>query len=144
MLRWCVGHAEGGSGVRTSGTLFYFLEAATTLGHQRREGTGMTPADRPFTKQERREFLADRKSTGCVLCGSLDILEFHHIHPRYKRFSIGRAPLNISRIKLFLELDKCVVLCGKCHGSVHGPNPPPEHITRPDLYVLLQEAIVRG
>ena len=59
----------------------------------------------------------------CVHCGEANPVQliFHHVIPEDKKFSISSGVYsgrNINSIKL--EIDKCVVLCKKCHVFVHG------------------------
>jgi len=61
------------------------------------------------------------KGGRCEICGyrrSLRSLHFHHKDPQKKEFAISRMT-KISESKLKAELDKCVLLCGNCHGEVH-------------------------
>jgi 5-methylcytosine-specific restriction endonuclease McrA len=58
------------------------------------------------------------QSGGCMLCGSKDDLEFHHVE--HKRFNIGHfSSPHISVKKLRRELRACVVLCHNCHTDIH-------------------------
>lgn len=46
-------------------------------------------------------------------------LEFHHINPAEKDFSIAELKLSsFERIKS--ELDKCLLVCANCHREIHG------------------------
>lgn len=61
------------------------------------------------------EFLKNKK---CEDCGEKDVvvLEFDHIDPKTKKFSIGDAISSgktWKRIKI--EIDKCRILCANCH-----------------------------
>ena len=47
------------------------------------------------------------------------ILEFHHLEPSEKDFSLGHKGYCIAWEKVKLELDKCVLLCSNCHREVH-------------------------
>ena len=52
----------------------------------------------------------------CVKCGSESNLEFDHIDPSTKDFSIMR----LWHCKnVYAELDKCQLLCNKCHKEKH-------------------------
>jgi len=44
-------------------------------------------------------------------------LEFHHINPEEKEFTIGGKNYSIERMKK--EVDKCVLVCGNCHSEIH-------------------------
>lgn len=46
-------------------------------------------------------------------------LEFHHINPENKDFSIGHNKM-YSMEKIKSELDKCILLCANCHREFHG------------------------
>ena len=57
----------------------------------------------------------------CCLCGynvSVDFLEFHHVHPNDKLFTISSG-LTKAWVTLRRELDKCVLLCANCHKEAH-------------------------
>jgi hypothetical protein len=44
-------------------------------------------------------------------------LEFHHIDPKEKDFSISAKSYSFERLKQ--EVDKCIMLCSNCHTEVH-------------------------
>lgn len=46
-------------------------------------------------------------------------LEFHHIDPNLKDFSIAHVKLTKFSAKIMNELDKCVLLCSNCHREEH-------------------------
>lgn len=56
----------------------------------------------------------------CRICGygrCLSGLEFHHINPLEKDFSISARMTSWEAIRP--ELDKCILLCANCHREVH-------------------------
>ncbi len=60
-------------------------------------------------------YLSNRK---CVICGEDDIrtLEFDHIYPPSKKFSISKGVTNGLRWEVILdEIHKCRILCANCH-----------------------------
>ena len=62
------------------------------------------------------------KGSSCLICGYdgyEGAMAFHHIHPEEKEFGIS-AKLYYSWTRLKPELDKCVLLCCRCHAEVHG------------------------
>jgi 5-methylcytosine-specific restriction endonuclease McrA len=61
------------------------------------------------------------KGGKCFVCGYNKYqgsLDFHHIDPKEKDFTIGNMR-GTSFEKLKNELDKCVLLCKNCHYEVH-------------------------
>jgi hypothetical protein len=67
--------------------------------------------------------LVDYKGGKCEKCGynkSLRALQFHHLDPSQKDFTIsGVGTLNESVIK---ELNKCILVCANCHSEIHDNN----------------------
>ena len=60
------------------------------------------------------------KGNCCKNCGyskCIDALEFHHIDPSEKEFSISGGIKSWDRVKI--ELDKCVLVCSNCHREIH-------------------------
>ena len=51
----------------------------------------------------------------CVKCGTIENLQFDHIHPKDKLFAITKQLLMSDRKKFQEELDKCQLLCCDCH-----------------------------
>lgn len=68
---------------------------------------------------EKRKFI-DSLKTPCVKCGEdrLYLIEFHHIDPSEKCFTISDRARNKSDM-LKAEINKCVCLCRNCHGEFH-------------------------
>ena len=57
----------------------------------------------------------------CAICGyhkCNTALEFHHLDPVEKEFTLG-ANTNISTEKALEEMQKCVLLCANCHRELH-------------------------
>lgn len=64
----------------------------------------------------------DYKGGCCQVCGynkCLAALDFHHLDPTEKDFTVARKKLNIKDDKMRAELDKCVLLCANCHREEH-------------------------
>ena len=58
----------------------------------------------------------------CKICGyqkNINALQFHHIDPTKKEFTIG-CNHSKSFKNIVNELDKCVLLCANCHFELHG------------------------
>jgi hypothetical protein len=71
-----------------------------------------------------RKWLIDLKSTlKCEKCGynkSPAALDFHHINPHTKSFSINnRGCSGKSKEEIKIEINKCVVWCSNCHREYH-------------------------
>lgn len=62
------------------------------------------------------------KGGKCEKCGYdkyQEVLEFHHLDPQKKEFSIGHNGSCLSWEKIKLELDKCIIVCANCHREIH-------------------------
>jgi predicted nucleic acid-binding Zn ribbon protein len=73
----------------------------------------------------RRKFLIEKSGGCCSSCGynaNLAALCFHHINENTKSFQIDlRNCSNRSLESLYLEVDKCILLCANCHTEIHNP-----------------------
>lgn len=64
----------------------------------------------------------DYKGGRCFVCGykkCLRALEFHHLDPSKKDFSISKKMAKELTVEVCEELDKCVLLCSNCHREEH-------------------------
>lgn len=62
------------------------------------------------------------KGGKCEVCGynkCIDALDFHHINPANKLFSIGNKGYTKSWLEIQKELDKCQLICSNCHRELH-------------------------
>lgn len=61
------------------------------------------------------------KGGSCQMCGynkCINALEFHHVDPTQKDFSISKSKgKTFDKIKP--ELDKCILVCANCHREIH-------------------------
>lgn len=81
----------------------------------------------PITKNPTDKFIAFKRNwikshgNGCNICGynkCIDALDFHHIDPRTKKFSISNTGHHgIDELKE--EAEKCIILCANCHREIH-------------------------
>ena len=70
--------------------------------------------DQRKLRKERKEHLVERLGGKCVECGTTHLLEFDHIDPLSKSFTIAqKMTANIEL--LYKEVDKCQLLCRYCH-----------------------------
>jgi hypothetical protein len=83
---------------------------------------------REYYANKRREFLAKRmkwindlkNERGCKVCGGKDDLEFHHRDKTTKIMNVSRMVTCLVKMDILLaEIEKCDVLCSKCHDSIH-------------------------
>ena len=59
----------------------------------------------------------------CALCGYSHCpaaLEFHHLDPATKEFSVSQRGVTRSFERALAEARKCVLLCANCHAEVEG------------------------
>ncbi len=64
--------------------------------------------------------LVEYKGGKCEECGynkCIDALEFHHLNPNEKDFSIAGKSWSLERLKR--EADKCILVCSNCHKEIH-------------------------
>jgi hypothetical protein len=68
-----------------------------------------------------KEVLVTDAGGACVLCGysrCLGALEFHHVDPTLKRFSVGARGVTRALAAARDEATKCALLCANCHAEV--------------------------
>lgn len=63
---------------------------------------------------ERRKAAIEKLGGKCVICGSIDDLEFDHIDPDTKTFTIAHRPSKNEK-HFWEEIEKCQLLCKTCH-----------------------------
>lgn len=64
--------------------------------------------------------LIDYKGGKCQICRynrCINALEFHHINPKEKDFTISGGTKSFNTLKL--EVDKCILVCSNCHREIH-------------------------
>ena len=74
-------------------------------------------------KNQRRKIKAvEYKGGKCELCNydkNISALEFHHLNPEEKDFTISGYKCGWEVLKK--ELDKCILVCSNCHREIHNP-----------------------
>ncbi len=74
------------------------------------------------SQEKLKQECVDYKGGCCQVCGynkCLSALDFHHLNPKEKDFSVARKKMNVAHEKMRAELDKCVLLCANCHREEH-------------------------
>ena len=62
------------------------------------------------------------KTNGCAICGynkCVAALDFHHANPEDKKFGLHVSELSRKDEDIVNELQKCVLLCNRCHKEIH-------------------------
>jgi hypothetical protein len=92
----------------------------------RRNLTDIQRKSRNFRVSERRRKLKilaiNYKGGKCIRCGYDKCprsLDFHHLDPGEKDFSISQNGDTISFDRIKAEIDKCILVCKNCHGEIH-------------------------
>jgi hypothetical protein len=68
-----------------------------------------------------KEILVAEAGGACSACGysaCAAALEFHHLDPALKRFTVAGRGVTRSLAEARKEARKCVLLCGNCHAEV--------------------------
>lgn len=109
---------------------FYFCKTVFRGGAPKRQSyCKACNAEETLARQRKNKKQAvDYAGGSCVICGynkCLDALQFHHLDPNKKEFGVGSKHLrSFKNIKA--EIDKCILLCSRCHVEVHaGVSEPP-------------------
>lgn len=64
--------------------------------------------------------LVEHKGGKCKECGyskCVQALEFHHLDPKEKDFTVSGKSWSFEKLKR--EVDKCVLVCNRCHTEIH-------------------------
>ena len=62
------------------------------------------------------------KINGCAICGYTkcnSALSFHHTNPKDKKFLLTVGSLLHKNEKVSEEVNKCILLCCRCHREIH-------------------------
>ena len=80
-------------------------------------------------KQKYKLKMIQYKGGKCEICGynkNIAALEFHHLNPEEKDFTISSTHHSWEDTQK--ELDKCICLCANCHRELHNPQSTPENL----------------
>jgi transposase-like protein len=72
-------------------------------------------------RRHTKRLLVEEAGGACSLCGydrCFAALQFHHLDPSRKLFSLSREGVTRSRAEARTEASKCVLLCANCHAEV--------------------------
>lgn len=104
-------------------------EKLKTEFYHRRNGKGNSvyckrcSNDQTVERQKRfKQQCIDYKGGKCVCCGynkCNNALDFHHLDPDKKEFSIAHAKLTSFNDKVKNELNNCALVCSNCHREIH-------------------------
>ena len=73
-------------------------------------------------KSHLRKLLIEKKGGKCRICGYSgcnSAMELHHRNPKTKKFNLSGSGLDNHPLVIFNELEKCELLCVRCHREVH-------------------------
>jgi hypothetical protein len=105
------------NGYTSKGTKKYKAKCSTCENSERTSGF------RELVLKYLRSCDKDYSCAKCKYTGIWGSLDFHHVSPKDKLFSIGSANKTISEQKfeeeIVPEIDKCVLLCPNCHRQEH-------------------------
>jgi hypothetical protein len=90
--------------------------------HERQKRNSAAQARR----QKRQAIISDyKRGMGCVECKESDplLLDFHHLNPDQKDFTIAEKLHTVSMDRLWAEILKCEILCVSCHRRAHSRHP---------------------
>lgn len=114
--------------------------------YKRRTGDGHTSYCRDCLKTQARERqtefkkrCVEYKGGSCVICGynkCLAAMDFHHLDPSKKEFRLSQKKDRRNWNQIAEELDKCVLLCCRCHREVHDGVTMPSAGIEPTFAVL--------
>lgn len=83
------------------------------------EGTALTGAG---AHRIIKQWALEYKGNKCELCGydrCKEALDFHHINPEEKDFSLSDRDIKLNWQEIKTELDKCILICSNCHREIH-------------------------
>ena len=74
-----------------------------------------------YKQKLRKAFQQYKAKQQCVFCGEKTpcCLDFHHIDPSQKDFTISNAIDTKAKDILWQEVEKCIVVCANCHRKLH-------------------------
>ena len=80
-------------------------------------------------KQKYKLKMIQYKGGKCEICGydkNIAALEFHHLNPEEKEFTVSDTHHSWEDTQK--ELDKCICVCANCHRELHNPQSTPKNL----------------
>lgn len=74
-------------------------------------------------RKKLRQLAIESKGGRCQVCGYKKFsgsLEFHHLDPSVKDFSVSVDGSTRSWERIKKEIEKCALVCANCHREIHG------------------------
>lgn len=74
------------------------------------------------TRKLIKQWSLEYKGNKCSCCGynkCIEALEFHHLNPEEKDFSLSDRNIKLDWEQIKKELDKCILVCSNCHREIH-------------------------
>ncbi len=116
---------DNGKSLKEIGELYNISRQALSkrIKNKRLKISQKTNSGKRSTKSYRKrtkEKCVKYKGGKCERCGynkCIQALDFHHINPKEKDFTISGGTKSFESLKS--ELDKCILVCKNCHSEIH-------------------------
>lgn len=108
--------------IKKSTKKFKKKDAENSRNYRKTHGAEINKRDRA-RKKEKREWVNSLKKK--KICGKCNedrwfCLEYHHINPENKKFTIAESiSKGYGKESILKEIEKCILLCGNCHEHFH-------------------------
>ena len=96
-----------------------FERLSKVIKHGKKKKVSNTEAVESWRKRKKKA-LVEYKGGKCQCCGyskCIEALEFHHLDPNIKSFTISGKSKSFNSLKS--EVDKCILVCSNCHKEIH-------------------------
>ena len=96
-----------------------FERLSKVIKHGKKKKVSNTEAVESWRKKKKK-VLVEYKGGKCQCCGysrCIEALEFHHLNPNIKSFTISGKSKSFNSLKS--EVDKCILVCSNCHKEIH-------------------------
>ena len=96
-----------------------FERLSKVIKHGKKKKISNTEAVESWRKRKKKA-LVEYKGGKCQCCDyykCIEALEFHHLDPNIKSFTISGKSKSFNSLKS--EVDKCILVCSNCHKEIH-------------------------